>query len=84
MSVFNLIGTSLFTLPLIIEGATEKVFEFMMPLKSIYNKNLSFIEQKCICQHRRKVERGKKVKMAFLLLKNCSVFLFRGDLCKFM
>jgi hypothetical protein len=31
---------------LIIEGSTEKVLQFVMPLKSIYNKNLSFAEQK--------------------------------------
>jgi hypothetical protein len=27
---------------------TEKVSQFMIPLKSIRNKNLSFNEQKCI------------------------------------
>jgi hypothetical protein len=31
---------------LIIEGITEKVLQFIMPLKSIYNRNFSFIEQK--------------------------------------
>ncbi len=31
---------------LIIEGTTEKVLQVIMPLKSIYNKNLGFIEQK--------------------------------------
>jgi hypothetical protein len=31
---------------LIIEGATEKVLQFIMPLKSIHNKNLGFVEQK--------------------------------------
>ncbi len=31
---------------LIIEGNTEKVLQFIMKLKSIYNKNLGFIEQK--------------------------------------
>ena len=33
---------------LIIEGTTEKVLQYTRPLKSIYNKNLGFIEQKCI------------------------------------
>jgi hypothetical protein len=32
----------------IIEGTTEKVLQFIMPLKSIYNRNFGFIEQKCI------------------------------------
>ncbi len=34
-----------FAFSIIIEGTTEKVMQFMMPLKSIYNKNLGFIEQ---------------------------------------
>jgi len=29
-----------FKFSIIIEGATEKVMQFIMPLKSIYNKNL--------------------------------------------
>ncbi len=33
---------------LIIEGATEKVSQFVMTLKSICNKNIYFVEQKCI------------------------------------
>jgi hypothetical protein len=36
----------IFAFSLIIEGATEKVLKFIMPLKSIYNRNLGFIEQK--------------------------------------
>jgi hypothetical protein len=35
-----------FALSLIIVGTTEKVLQFIMPLKSIYNKNLGFVEQK--------------------------------------
>jgi hypothetical protein len=35
-----------FAIPFIIEGTTEKVLQFVMPLKSIYNKHLGFIEQK--------------------------------------
>jgi hypothetical protein len=31
---------------LIIEGATEKVLQFIMPLKSIYSKNQGFVKQK--------------------------------------
>ena len=31
---------------LMIEGATEKMLQFTMPLKSIYNRNVGFIEQK--------------------------------------
>jgi hypothetical protein len=35
-----------FTFSLIIEGTTEKVLQFIMPLKSIYSKNLCFDEEK--------------------------------------
>ncbi len=35
-----------FLFSLILEGATEKVLQFQMPLKSIYNRNFGFIEQK--------------------------------------
>jgi hypothetical protein len=35
-----------FEFSLIIEGATEKVLQFIRPLKSIYNGNFGFIEQK--------------------------------------
>ena len=45
----------LFTFSLIIDGATEKVLQFMMPLKSIRNKNFGFMEQKCIFDNYSKV-----------------------------
>jgi hypothetical protein len=35
-----------FAFSLIIEGATEKMLQFIMPHKSSHNKNLGFIEQK--------------------------------------
>ncbi len=35
-----------FAFSFIIEGTTEKVLQFMMQLKSIYNRNFGFIEQK--------------------------------------
>jgi hypothetical protein len=38
--------THIFAFSLIIEGTTEKVLQFILPLKSIYNKNLGFVEQK--------------------------------------
>ncbi len=34
----------------------EKVLQFIVTLKSIYNKTFSFIEQKCIFEHYRKVK----------------------------
>ncbi len=41
--------TSFFAFLWIIEGITEKVLQFIMPLKSIYSKKtIGFIEQKCI------------------------------------
>jgi hypothetical protein len=35
-----------FAFSLIIEGTTEKVLQFMMPFKSICNRNFGFIGQK--------------------------------------
>jgi hypothetical protein len=35
----------IFAFLLIIEGTTEKLLQFKIPLKSIYNQNISFIEQ---------------------------------------
>ncbi len=43
--------SALFTVdsfPLIVEGVTDKVFHFKVPLKSVYTQNLCFNEQKCI------------------------------------
>ncbi len=39
-------NSKFFAFSLIIEGTTEKVLQFVMPIKSIYNQNLGFIEQK--------------------------------------
>ncbi len=36
----------IFAFSLIIEGTTQKVLQLIMPLKSIYNKNFGFIEQR--------------------------------------
>jgi hypothetical protein len=36
----------IFAFSLIIEGTTEKVLQFMLTLKSIYNRNFGFFEQK--------------------------------------
>ncbi len=36
---------------LIIEGATKKVLQFMLPQKSNYIKNFGSIEQNCIFEH---------------------------------
>jgi hypothetical protein len=40
------LNSTFFAFSLIIEVTTEKVLKFKMPLKSIYNQNLGFIEQK--------------------------------------
>ncbi len=39
-------NSAFFAFSLIIEGTTEKKLQFIMPLKSIYNRNFGFIEQK--------------------------------------
>jgi hypothetical protein len=49
--------TDFFPFSLIISGATEKVLQFMMPFKSIYNKNLGSVEQKCIFEQYREAQK---------------------------
>jgi hypothetical protein len=44
-----------------IEGTTEKVLQFIMPLNSIYNNNLDLTEQKCIFEHKREVQTIKNL-----------------------
>jgi hypothetical protein len=39
-------NSTFFAVSLIIEGTKEKVLQFIMPLKSVFNQNLGFIEQK--------------------------------------
>jgi hypothetical protein len=38
-------NSTFFAFSIIIEGTTENVMQFIMPLKSIYNKNFGFIEK---------------------------------------
>ncbi len=38
--------STFFEIELIIEGATEKVSQFIMRLRSLYDKNFSYNEQK--------------------------------------
>ncbi len=40
----DLMEQHVFVISLIIESTIEKVFQFIMPLKSIYSKNLGFID----------------------------------------
>jgi hypothetical protein len=36
---------------MVTEGAPVKLLQFIMPQKSVYNKNFGFVEQKCIFEH---------------------------------
>ena len=63
---------------LITEGATEKVLQFIMPLESIYDKNLCFVEQKCIFEHYGEVLTIKNVLIHIIfVMKIFSGYLFR-------
>ncbi len=48
-----------FAFGLSIEGTTEKVLQFIMQHKLIYDKNHVFIIQKCIIEHYREVQTWK-------------------------
>ncbi len=45
----------MYLLMLLVFLNSEKVSQFMIPLKLIYNKNMCFNEQKCISKRRRNV-----------------------------
>jgi hypothetical protein len=52
-----------------------------MQLKSIYNKNLGFIEQKCIFEHDREAQTRKNLLLDIILaMKKNSNDLFRAAL----
>jgi hypothetical protein len=51
----------IFAFSFIIEDTTEKVLQFIMPLKSIYNRNFGSIEQKCIFEHYREFQARKTI-----------------------
>ncbi len=53
-------NSAFLTFSLIIEGTTEKVFQFVMPLKAVYNRKFGFIEQKCNFEHCGKVKTRKR------------------------
>jgi len=44
---------------IIVEGTTEKVLQFIMPLELLYNKNLGFIEQKNIFEEYTEIQTKK-------------------------
>jgi len=53
---------------LIIEGTTEKVFQFLTALKSIYNQNLGLTKPKCIFEHYREVQTIKNIFIDIIFL----------------
>jgi hypothetical protein len=60
-------------LSLIIEGATEKISQFVITLKSIRNKNVYFVEQKCIFENCEEAETFNNLKTynSFVFKKLC-------------
>ncbi len=69
----------------ITEAPTEKVLEFIMTLKSSYNKNLGFIEQKCIFEHYREVLTIKNLLIDIIfVMKIFSSGPFQSCLYRFM
>jgi hypothetical protein len=71
-------NSKFFAFSLTIEGTTEKVLQFPMPLKSIYNKNLGFIEQKCIFEHNGEVQTIKNLLINIFWCNFFSDDLFRA------
>ncbi len=70
-----------FAYSIIIEGTTEKVMQFIIPLKSIYNKNLGLIEQKCIFERNREIQTSKHLLNDIIFVpKKHSDYIFRAAL----
>ncbi len=67
-----------FAFSLLIEGATGKVLQFIMSFKSIFNKNLSCVEQK---MYFGTIQRGSKNKKSINSNYFCNKF-FSDDLFK--
>ncbi len=67
--------THFFTFSLIIDGATEKILPFTMPLKSVFNRNFVFIKQKCIYEHFLRVKTIKRyIKLYYFCHKTLVLF----------
>jgi len=64
-------GARFFAFSLIIEGTTEKVLQFIMPIKSIYNRNLVSLNNKCIFEHYREFQARKTlvIDIIFAIIK---------------
>jgi hypothetical protein len=66
-----------FAFSLIIEGTTEKVLKFIMPLKSIHNRNFGLIEQKNVFLNPTESFKQEKLyQLALFLPQNISVDFF--------
>ncbi len=50
-----------FKFALMIEGTTEKMLQFTMPLKSIYNQNIGFIEKEMYFATRQRGSNNKNL-----------------------
>jgi hypothetical protein len=56
------------------EGSTEKVLQLIIELKSIYNKNLDFVKQKCIFEHYREVQTRKSLLIYIIFCRDINYF----------
>ncbi len=69
---------NVFAFSLNIEGTTEKMLQFILSLKSIYNNNLGLIEQKCIFEHYREIQTVKNQSNVIVFAMNFFGDLFRA------
>ncbi len=67
---------------LITESPTEQASQFIMPLKSVYSKNICFNEQKCIFEHGREVKTTKEIfVITFFVFVFINSFLLLFQIC---
>ncbi len=70
---------------MIIEGATEKVLQIKVPLKSIHSKNLCLLNNKMYFGTPQRCSNNKKLIIGIILvMKNFSGELFRAALYRIM
>jgi hypothetical protein len=70
----------IFRLLLVVDGATEKVSQFVRPIKSVYDKKCGFNEQKCIFENCRKVKTKNFIITLLKFFLICSLNLFSGTI----
>ncbi len=80
LELYDQWNSTFFAFSLIIEGTTEKVFHFIKPLESIYNRSFGFIDQKMYFWQLQRVCGKKKLYYLKLFLPWKNILLTSSEL----